>query len=218
MTLGAGVAAVFFPQVAGVATGFAIIWALAWRRQEGAVASAYMAHASHLPDIVVKAVETSQRPFAAHVAEMVDLIGYHELGHLYVAELGITPHNRWFSEMLASYFAYAFIAERQPSLATTWQIVSLSDSHTMPKYRSLADFERLYADVGPDNYVWYQDRFSERIFAVFPIQGVDFLRKVKDAFSGQANEKLALDQVLDRVEKIQPGFKAWAESLVAPKP
>jgi hypothetical protein len=30
---------VFFPQVAGVATGFAIIWALAWRRQEGAVAA-----------------------------------------------------------------------------------------------------------------------------------------------------------------------------------
>jgi hypothetical protein len=39
MTLSAGVAAVFFPQVAGVATGFAIIWALAWRRQEGAVAA-----------------------------------------------------------------------------------------------------------------------------------------------------------------------------------
>ena len=39
MTLGAGVAAVFFPQVAGVATGFAIIWALAWRRQESAVAA-----------------------------------------------------------------------------------------------------------------------------------------------------------------------------------
>jgi hypothetical protein len=39
MTLGAGVTAVFIPQVAGVATGFAIIWALAWRRQEGAVAA-----------------------------------------------------------------------------------------------------------------------------------------------------------------------------------
>ena len=36
-TLGAGVSAIFLPQVAGVATGFAIIWALAWRRQERAV-------------------------------------------------------------------------------------------------------------------------------------------------------------------------------------
>jgi hypothetical protein len=38
-TVTAGVAAIFVPQVAGVATGFAIIWALAWRRQEGAVAA-----------------------------------------------------------------------------------------------------------------------------------------------------------------------------------
>jgi hypothetical protein len=38
-TLGAGVLAVFQPQVASIAAGFAIIWALAWRRQESAVAA-----------------------------------------------------------------------------------------------------------------------------------------------------------------------------------
>jgi hypothetical protein len=38
-TLGAGVLAVFEPQVASIAAGFAIIWALAWRRQESAVAA-----------------------------------------------------------------------------------------------------------------------------------------------------------------------------------
>jgi hypothetical protein len=38
-TLGAGVLAVFEPQVASIAAGFAIIWALAWRRQEAAVAA-----------------------------------------------------------------------------------------------------------------------------------------------------------------------------------
>jgi hypothetical protein len=38
-TLGAGVLAVFQPQVAAIAAGFAIIWALAWRRQEAAVAA-----------------------------------------------------------------------------------------------------------------------------------------------------------------------------------
>lgn len=36
-TLGAAVAGIFFPQVAAVAAGFAIIWALAWRRQDAAV-------------------------------------------------------------------------------------------------------------------------------------------------------------------------------------
>jgi hypothetical protein len=36
-TLGAGVLAIFEPQVASIAAGFAIIWSLAWRQQEAAV-------------------------------------------------------------------------------------------------------------------------------------------------------------------------------------
>ena len=38
-TLGAAIAGLFMPQVSAVAAGFAIIWALAWRRQEAAVAA-----------------------------------------------------------------------------------------------------------------------------------------------------------------------------------
>jgi hypothetical protein len=36
-TIGAGAVAFAYPQVPGIATGFAIIWALAWRRQASAV-------------------------------------------------------------------------------------------------------------------------------------------------------------------------------------
>ena len=38
-TLGAAALSFLLPQVSGVATGFAIIWALAWRRQASAVAA-----------------------------------------------------------------------------------------------------------------------------------------------------------------------------------
>jgi hypothetical protein len=38
-TIGAAALGVFVPQVTAVAAGFAVIWALAWRRQEGAVAA-----------------------------------------------------------------------------------------------------------------------------------------------------------------------------------
>jgi hypothetical protein len=38
-TLGAAILGIFEPQVAAIAAGFAIIWALAWRRQESAVAA-----------------------------------------------------------------------------------------------------------------------------------------------------------------------------------
>ena len=38
-TVGAGVLSFLFPQVPAVATGFAVIWALGWRRQSSAVAA-----------------------------------------------------------------------------------------------------------------------------------------------------------------------------------
>ena len=39
LTLAAGALSVIAPQIPGIAAGFAIIWALAWRRQEAAVAA-----------------------------------------------------------------------------------------------------------------------------------------------------------------------------------
>src|SRR3954470_10760957 len=39
VTIGASLLSVFEPQVAAVASGFCIIWALAWRRQAAAVAA-----------------------------------------------------------------------------------------------------------------------------------------------------------------------------------
>ena len=39
VTLGASILSVYEPQVASVASGFCIIWALAWRRQASAVAA-----------------------------------------------------------------------------------------------------------------------------------------------------------------------------------
>jgi hypothetical protein len=39
VTVAAAALSVFAPQIGGIAAGFAIIWALAWRRQESAVAA-----------------------------------------------------------------------------------------------------------------------------------------------------------------------------------
>lgn len=105
------------------------------------------------------------------------------------------------------------MAERLPDLARTWEIVSRSDGGNTPQHRSLADFERLYSGVGADNYIWYQGRFSERVFALFATERFDFLRKVKDAFPRGSKDKLAPDQLLEQLEKIKPGFKAWAAAL-----
>jgi hypothetical protein len=38
-TIAAGAASIFLPQVAGIAAGFGVVWALGWRRQDQAVAA-----------------------------------------------------------------------------------------------------------------------------------------------------------------------------------
>lgn len=73
-TVGAGGVAFAFPQVPGIAAGFAIIWALAWRRQSGAVtaieerdgARFYVQHTSPLRPI--KLVRTPG--FRSNLSEM----------------------------------------------------------------------------------------------------------------------------------------------------
>lgn len=73
-TLGAGAVAFAYPQVPGIAAGFAIIWALAWRRQSAAViaieerdgARFYVEHTSPLQPI--KLVRTPG--FRTNLSEM----------------------------------------------------------------------------------------------------------------------------------------------------
>ena len=73
-TLGAGAVAFAYPQVPAIATGFAIIWALAWRRQSAAVtaieerdgARFYVEHTSPLEPI--KLVRTPG--FRTNLSEM----------------------------------------------------------------------------------------------------------------------------------------------------
>jgi hypothetical protein len=186
-------------------------------KQEGVVANGYLRNEPRLPARVRELVRLSGRPFPAHVATMVDLIGFHELGHTYVSDYGIRPHARWLGEMLATYFGYAFMAERRPDLARSWDIVAMSDADIEPKHRSLADFERLYMGVGPGNYVWYQGRFAELAAEICRSEGLEFIRKVKAAFPREREETLPLDAVLERLEQIRPGFRVWASSLSGPE-
>ncbi len=146
--------------------------------------------------------------------KVIDLVGLHELGHIYVRALGIEPHNRWFSEMLATYIGYAFMRLERPELAVLWDsVIGAVPSSPRPDHESLADFERLYVGVGTSNYTWYQGVFHLRAQEVFEHQGLDFLRRLGQELPADASARLATDQLLARLERIEPGFHAWAERL-----
>jgi hypothetical protein len=86
-----------------------------------------------------------------------------------------------------------------------------------PKYRYLDDEDLAQVlaqgrgtnfDVR-SNYAWYDAQIARRAKAVYEARGLAFLDDVKQAFpAGEA--RLTLTETLDRLEKIQPGFKEWA--------
>jgi hypothetical protein len=146
--------------------------------------------------------------------KLVDLIGLHELGHTYAAAMGIEPGtpNRWFGEFFASYFAYAYLREKEPKLGQLFEIMTAGSAAIgpKPKFSTLEDFEKLYADVGPANYNWYQGKFMELVVKTYSSAGRGFITKAVSAFKDDNGSK-SIDEVIDRLEKITPVFREWSK-------
>lgn len=142
----------------------------------------------------------------------------HELGHRLLREYGIQvesqPSTAWFFEVLASYFAYAYEKERRPELATIVEAVAAMSSPPAI-YTSPSDFPKtlpLMAAGDSSNFIWYQHQFEGHIVDVYARQGLDFLPKVKAAFSGRKGEISPLD-LMTSLEQASPGFAAWSSHL-----
>ena len=168
------------------------------------------------PSILEK-LKASGFTFDQAAEKTVDLIGLHELGHAYSQQIGVVPPrpNKWFNEFLASYFAYAYLKAKRPKLAALFETmtVDMAGATPNPKYTKLEDFERLYAEVGPDNYGWFQAKFFERVVRVHDVRGLSFIADVRRAFPAGEKDELSIDVVLERSEKIAPGFITWSNSV-----
>ncbi|CAN5814995.1 hypothetical protein BH23GEM3_BH23GEM3_12630 [soil metagenome] len=179
----------------------------------GPIVDDYLASEPRLPAARLQQIERAGFSFEDGAHTMVDLIGYHELGHLYTPAYGIQPPGHWVNEFLATYFAYAYLRRAQPRLAELWDGMVQPAPDSRPPHTSLADFDRLYFGVGPENYFWYQGTFAARVSEVFAERGLGFLVAVREAFPAGADTPQTADEVLNRFERIHPGFIAWAASL-----
>lgn len=166
----------------------------------------------------LRLLEASGHSYEDGARRYVDLVGLHELGHAYNRAYGIRPGHRWLNELLATYAAYAFMRQRHPWQAQLWDgILQGYVDAVRPRHTSLEDFNRLYAGVGPQNYVWYQAQFQEMVRSTYEAKGLGFLREVRAAFP-EGEAPASMDAALDRLERIQPGFRAWAAELSAMAP
>ena len=139
----------------------------------------------------------------------VSLIGFHELGHIYANEYGISFPNKWIFEFTATYFAYFYLEQNFPKKSDIWSDVSeILVKELEPSYTSLKDFEEMYVKVGVKNYAWYQALFLVRVMEVYPQQKIGFLKKLKDHQwpLGSTSE------YLNEMENINSGFINWAQN------
>jgi len=145
-----------------------------------------------------------------------DGIGTHEIGHSISSQLGIDPHANWFAEFLASYIGYAYLKAEHPEEVLGneifWKAGFLKTHHP---HTSIEYLETHYEEIpiqDPANYAWYEFALDQRLLEVYEQQGFDFLVKVRNRFPVDGS-KLSTAQILDILETIQPGWKAWAQRM-----
>jgi hypothetical protein len=171
-----------------------------------------------LGEMIVKMVSKHRssfdpaQPVQQAAEDFISLVGVHEVGHIFVEQYGIDPPALWVSELLASFLAYAFLNAQYPQQVALWQGVSERFAQTIvPQFSTLADFERLYAGVGFENYLWYQGVFQLRVDEVWQACGLEFLRWLKNALAADLRPGDSDPFFLDAMEQIVPGFQIWAK-------
>jgi len=141
------------------------------------------------------------------VNRFISLIGFHELGHMYARDFGISFPNKWIDEFAASYFAYCYLKDEQPTMCQLWLDASeILLNELNPKYTSISAFEELYVQVGVENYAWYQMVFLLRVREVYNQNGKKFLKIMKN-HNWSDNTS---NQYLDDMENLNSGFEIWA--------
>jgi hypothetical protein len=139
-----------------------------------------------------------------------DKIVYHELGHLYTHAFGIATPRGWLSELLATYWWNAYTRDVYPALtALEPRIQVLYPPLPPPRHTSLEDFERLYPNIAFENYMWYQQRFGARLNEVLAQRGIRFLADLREALPLGRTEALTDVQLLERLERLSPGWQEW---------
>jgi hypothetical protein len=145
-------------------------------------------------------------------ATMVDNIVAHEIGHVIAVERlhGPDPQPivRWFKELTATYFAYAYLRAKQPERAAVWDAVTeLVMSGPRPAQATLSAFEQV---KNPRDYTWYQLAFSRQVKVVYDQHGDAFVVAMRAKLPWPRQAVWSPDELLERLEPIAPGFTSWA--------
>ena len=152
----------------------------------------------------------------------VDFVLLHEYGHIAAKEY-FRPSDlhdylpvSWFDELLATYFAYAFIRASDPAWAESAPEAWLEEvqSYT-PSVLSL-DWSFMSTLSGGElarTYGWYQFMLNLRAAEIYDQEGLGFLRSLKEHLQWHESATWTTASLLPLLETMAPGFHAWEENL-----
>ncbi|MBS3805966.1 MAG: hypothetical protein KGY60_00540 [Bacteroidales bacterium] len=170
----------------------------------------------------------------------VELITFHEVAHLITdtEAYHIDMPTGWYREYLANFLSYAYLYHTEPNNARIWDLMpEVTLECYTPKFRTLEDL--MLGKIDAYDYHWYQSRFIQRANRVVENRGTDFIHKAQKLFPAESpgktlsekteavynnmdsmSEKEAArglkkinEELINRLEEIAPGFKAWAEGF-----
>lgn len=149
----------------------------------------------------------------------------HEHGHL-LEKAFFRPFDpkddlpvQWFAELLANYFAFAYLSTAEPEWASAskgmWKDVV--GGYTPSKLSLDWSFMN---DLPPQElartYAWYQNLLNLRAAALYEAHGLGFLEELKEQLPWEDTAAWTSASVLDALENIAPGSRAWAVDLMNP--
>jgi hypothetical protein len=175
----------------------------------------YLSRQNQAPRATWQLLTSVNLSYPEAVSKFMIHVGLHEIGHRQTTAYGIDTPNRWFNELLANYFSYAYLKTEAPKLATVVEALDLVPLGPV-QHTSLEDLEKLQNGVGKPNYVWYQQQFERRASSIYTgCGGIDFLTKVKATFPSLPGRPASgsVGEVLGRLESLCPGFESWAAEL-----
>jgi hypothetical protein len=151
------------------------------------------------------------------VFQVLDLIGFHEVGHVYIAELGYEWPNTapWLMELLATYAAYSYLDVAQPASITVWDALSEAIlGFVNPASRSLDDFNDLYGSMDPATYGWFQSHFNLRDRVIVQQRPrATWFAQLAALGLDEETHATPTSELLNRLRGFMPSFPQWADDV-----
>jgi hypothetical protein len=139
------------------------------------------------------------------VAEFLDLLVGHELGHGAANLSGLRSRVKWFDEFMATYLFLAALQEVDANLLERfrrWAELHIAGSAVARA--DLGAFEYPLVRLGFDNLLWFQGVFTRGAADLLKRRGWDFPLEMRQRLKTPGRSMLARALI-----EVEPEFKAW---------